>query len=335
MPEPWYYQRLGEDHGPFSDEEMQDLARAGKISPDTNVRRGKLTNWRPAFQILGLLDNKKKAKSKSDSIQNKKVPGEVGQEKSAAKDKAARRKQMVRAAMDAADRLEATGGLAESYSEIENVYRVGKKMFVYDNPKFPKTCMRTAEPVTRLRNVQVQQHEHTGSSVNITTRKARLPIGDTFINKHRETKTKWLDRSARVAEPMKIVSLISFFLCLGYIGIVMGFTDESKRSEILKRRKAWENSKARLGPDWASNQQIKKPDLGTLPWIRVEFAIAGVVGSLFCYGLAFLIARFDGITTTKDPFLIPGTFRHDGSIVIGGAHKDFLCQLPGLPKELQ
>jgi len=53
----WYVWLNGTEHGPLSARFLFSLARAGKIRPDTPVRRDDMTQAVPAGRVKGLLDN--------------------------------------------------------------------------------------------------------------------------------------------------------------------------------------------------------------------------------------------------------------------------------------
>src|SRR5579859_6975340 len=50
----WYYARAGQTFGPFSDEQLRDLARTGKLLPDDLVSQPGAAQWHPAGSIRGL-----------------------------------------------------------------------------------------------------------------------------------------------------------------------------------------------------------------------------------------------------------------------------------------
>lgn len=50
----WYYFRDGRESGPVSASKLVELARAGKVTPNTPIRRGANGEWRPATSIQGL-----------------------------------------------------------------------------------------------------------------------------------------------------------------------------------------------------------------------------------------------------------------------------------------
>jgi hypothetical protein len=52
----WLYQVMGQEIGPVSFTELQQLARDGKISPETQVRRAQGTRWLLAERVSGLFD---------------------------------------------------------------------------------------------------------------------------------------------------------------------------------------------------------------------------------------------------------------------------------------
>lgn len=52
----WLYQVMGQEIGPVSFTELQQLARDGKISPETQVRRAQGSRWLLAERVSGLFD---------------------------------------------------------------------------------------------------------------------------------------------------------------------------------------------------------------------------------------------------------------------------------------
>jgi len=54
MADQWYYQVMGEIVGPISPAELKKNVQAGKIEPQTLVRKGS-SKWVPAAQVGGLL----------------------------------------------------------------------------------------------------------------------------------------------------------------------------------------------------------------------------------------------------------------------------------------
>lgn len=52
----WYYQTMGEVHGPVSSRRMWKLAQARTIRPETFVRKGEHGAWHLAEQVQGLFD---------------------------------------------------------------------------------------------------------------------------------------------------------------------------------------------------------------------------------------------------------------------------------------
>src|SRR5947209_1931518 len=54
--EAWYYQVVGQEVGPVAFPELQQLARDGRINPDTLVRRATGSRWLLAERVAGLWD---------------------------------------------------------------------------------------------------------------------------------------------------------------------------------------------------------------------------------------------------------------------------------------
>lgn len=54
MAHQWFVRLGGKEHGPFSSSQLKQLARKGKISRDTEVRRGESGSWVPALRVKGL-----------------------------------------------------------------------------------------------------------------------------------------------------------------------------------------------------------------------------------------------------------------------------------------
>jgi hypothetical protein len=52
----WFYQVIGQEIGPVAFTELQQLARDGKISPETLVRRAEGSRWLLAERVSGLFD---------------------------------------------------------------------------------------------------------------------------------------------------------------------------------------------------------------------------------------------------------------------------------------
>lgn len=52
----WYFQVMGEEHGPVSSAQLKALARSGRISQDTFVKKGPDGNWVSAASVQGLFD---------------------------------------------------------------------------------------------------------------------------------------------------------------------------------------------------------------------------------------------------------------------------------------
>ena len=51
----WYFRVMGAEFGPISAAELNQQAADGKISPDTEVRKGEGA-WIPASRVAGLFD---------------------------------------------------------------------------------------------------------------------------------------------------------------------------------------------------------------------------------------------------------------------------------------
>ena len=47
----WYYAEDGRQCGPVSDEQLQELARAGKVLPNSLIWRQGMEQWQP-YEIL-------------------------------------------------------------------------------------------------------------------------------------------------------------------------------------------------------------------------------------------------------------------------------------------
>jgi hypothetical protein len=56
----WYYRAMGEEIGPLSSADLQELAKSGLLTPDTPIRAGAEGEWFPAGQVLGLFDEPSK-----------------------------------------------------------------------------------------------------------------------------------------------------------------------------------------------------------------------------------------------------------------------------------
>ena len=56
MAQDWYYKMLGEETGPFTFEALRDLARAGHLASDDDVRTS-TSDWRAAEQVPGLIES--------------------------------------------------------------------------------------------------------------------------------------------------------------------------------------------------------------------------------------------------------------------------------------
>ena len=54
--EEWFYQVMGEAVGPVPFADLAQLARDGKISPETQVRRAEGSRWMLAERVSGLFD---------------------------------------------------------------------------------------------------------------------------------------------------------------------------------------------------------------------------------------------------------------------------------------
>lgn len=54
----WYVHRGGKEHGPFTSAQLKQLADAGKIKEDTNIRLGKDGKWATANKVKGLFKSR-------------------------------------------------------------------------------------------------------------------------------------------------------------------------------------------------------------------------------------------------------------------------------------
>ena len=52
----WYVSLGGVERGPFTSSRMEELARAGEITPDTAVKKGAVGAWMPAGKAGGLFE---------------------------------------------------------------------------------------------------------------------------------------------------------------------------------------------------------------------------------------------------------------------------------------
>ena len=52
----WYYRAMGEEIGPLSAADLQELAKSGLLTPDTPIRAGADGEWLAAGRVLGLFD---------------------------------------------------------------------------------------------------------------------------------------------------------------------------------------------------------------------------------------------------------------------------------------
>ena len=50
----WYVSKSGKTHGPFSSQQLVQLAAEKKIGPQTEVRMGEDGKWAPAEEVKGL-----------------------------------------------------------------------------------------------------------------------------------------------------------------------------------------------------------------------------------------------------------------------------------------
>lgn len=50
----WYYARDGQQAGPVSSQQLQQLAASGKLKPSDPVWREGMTSWSPASGVAGL-----------------------------------------------------------------------------------------------------------------------------------------------------------------------------------------------------------------------------------------------------------------------------------------
>lgn len=50
----WHYKLMGEEYGPITAKELQEIAESGTISPDTLVRKAGLDDWVTADRVKGL-----------------------------------------------------------------------------------------------------------------------------------------------------------------------------------------------------------------------------------------------------------------------------------------
>ena len=58
----WYFRVMGAEFGPVSASELVEQAADGKISPDTEVRKGEGA-WVPASRVAGLFDRASQGKT--------------------------------------------------------------------------------------------------------------------------------------------------------------------------------------------------------------------------------------------------------------------------------
>ena len=59
MPDQWFVRFRGGDRGPFSSSQLKVLAGKGKVSADTEVKRGDNGHWVPARRVKGLFPSAK------------------------------------------------------------------------------------------------------------------------------------------------------------------------------------------------------------------------------------------------------------------------------------
>ena len=50
----WHYRLMGEEYGPITAKELQEIAEAGTISPDTLLRKSGMEDWVTADRVKGL-----------------------------------------------------------------------------------------------------------------------------------------------------------------------------------------------------------------------------------------------------------------------------------------
>lgn len=57
----WYVARDGEQHGPISTTEVQELYSSGRLAPSDQLWSAELENWTPAVEVLGPPPSKRRS----------------------------------------------------------------------------------------------------------------------------------------------------------------------------------------------------------------------------------------------------------------------------------
>jgi hypothetical protein len=74
MSQQWYLSRNGSQYGPYSWNDLQNLAQQGNISRDDLIWSNSLGNWTQATNVPNLLNQNSFSNKPSDGIVNKKNP---------------------------------------------------------------------------------------------------------------------------------------------------------------------------------------------------------------------------------------------------------------------
>src|SRR4051794_40098840 len=69
----WYFRVMGTEFGPVSPPELVQQAADGKITPDTEVRKGDAP-WVPASKVAGLFDRAAQAKASATRASSPPLP---------------------------------------------------------------------------------------------------------------------------------------------------------------------------------------------------------------------------------------------------------------------
>ena len=67
-PAPWYYSRGGERHGPFTTNQLKQLAQTGELQPTDSVWKDGMPTCRPASEVKGLFDSPRPAQPTAKSV---------------------------------------------------------------------------------------------------------------------------------------------------------------------------------------------------------------------------------------------------------------------------